>query len=138
MALPEGLKQCLVADLLGIEHYEHNLVVARATGAHFLVGRVGRDTAGVAHRRHPDAISHLPELALGAPEATESEHRHLEAVWIGAFERALAEEVHVGSGDWLGAAFKCAVGGWHLELFAGKQHGFRAVALRSVLLIWCS
>src|SRR5262245_64786376 len=96
MALPEGLEERLVADLLGIETHHHDFVMARATGAYLLIGRFGCDAAGVTHCGDPDAIAHLPELALGAPEATEAEHRCLQALRIGAFQGALIEEVRAG------------------------------------------
>src|SRR6516165_6273024 len=126
MAFPEGFEQRLVADFLGIEHHQYDFVVARAAGAYFLIGRVGCGAAGVAHRRDPNAIAHLPELALGTPEAAEPEHRRLEALWIGTFEGALVEEVCARRRDWLRAAFEGIVGGRYFEVLAGKEHGFEA------------
>ena len=109
--------------------------MAGAAGAHLLVGGVGRGTAGITDRRHPDAVAHLPELALGAPEAAQAEDCRLEPVGVGTFERTLVEEVRLGRRDRVGAALERAVGRRHLELLAGKEHGERPVALRRMLLI---
>src|SRR5215813_1271407 len=135
VALPEGFEQRLVADFLGFEHHQYDFVMARTAGAYFLIGWVWCDTPGVTDRRDPNAIAHLPELALGAPEAAEPEHRRLEPLRVGPFEGALVEEVCARRRDWLWAAFEGVVGGWYFEFLAGKQHSVQPVALRSVPLI---
>src|SRR5215471_17943239 len=135
VALPEGFEQRRVADFRGIEHHQYDFVMARTAGAYFLIGWIGCDAAGVTDRRDPNAIAHLPEHALGSPKAAEPEHRRLEALRIGTFEGALAEEVCARRGDRLRAAFEGVVGGRHFEFLAGKQHVVQAVVLQSELLI---
>src|SRR5262249_43016445 len=60
-----------------VEDDEDDLVMAGLGAADLLVARVRREAAGIADRRRVDA-GQLPELALGAPEAAEPEHRPLE------------------------------------------------------------
>src|SRR5258708_5597204 len=73
VAFPERLEQRVVGDLLRVEHHEHGLVVPGHPRADFAIGRVRRDA-----RRVPDGgrvnTRQLPELLLGAPETSETEH----------------------------------------------------------------
>src|SRR5690349_23646479 len=63
MALPERLQELLVAELLRIVDDEHDLIVPGLPGAHLLIGRIGREAAGVANCGDPDAGAEIPELA---------------------------------------------------------------------------
>jgi hypothetical protein len=118
VALPEGLEQRLVADLRRVEYDQHHLVVAGAARAYLLVGRVWRDARGIAHRRHPDPLAHLPELALGTPEAAQAEHRRLQALGVRPLQRPLVEEVGLGRGNGLAASLEGGVRRRHLGLLA--------------------
>jgi hypothetical protein len=72
VCLEEYLQQIGVADHRRVIDHEHHLGVPGAAAADFLVARIRRMAAGVADRRHPNAVA-FPELALGAPEAAEPE-----------------------------------------------------------------
>src|SRR5262249_10464351 len=78
VVLPEDAQQRLVAGGLRVEDDAHHLVVPREPTTHFTVGRVRRESSGIADRRGVDP-RRLPELALGAPEAAHAEQRELEA-----------------------------------------------------------
>src|SRR4051812_24333394 len=62
------------------------------TAAHLLIGRVRRRAAGIADRGRPHA-RRLPELALGAPETAEPEHRRFETPRVRAGERMAVDIV---------------------------------------------
>ena len=94
VALPERLQQRVVRHLLRIEHHEHDLVVAGHAGADFTVGRIRRVSGGVAHGRAVDTRQ-LPELALGAPEAPEPEHRLFEAGREAPSDRRAVDEMRI-------------------------------------------
>src|ERR1700733_3766402 len=75
VVLPKRLEQALVGNLFWIVDHEHDFVVAGAAGADFLVGRVRRQTAGIADRGDVDAVAELPETALRSPKTAQPEHR---------------------------------------------------------------
>src|SRR6185436_10167306 len=93
MALPERLEQALIGDLLGIVDHQHNLVVAGPAGAHLLVGRIWRGSTGIADGGGVNAIPQFPELAFGAPEAAQAEHRGFETLRIRPLDRTVKDEV---------------------------------------------
>ena len=103
VVLPERLEQLLVTHHLRIEHDQDHLGVSREAGAHLLVGGVGREAAGVAGGGAPHA-RHLPEHALGSPEASHPEDGRLEALREGRLEAVAVHEVPLGHRDPLRAA----------------------------------
>ena len=120
---PERLQQLLVGDLLRIEHDQHHFGVTGAARADLFIGRVGGVAAGIADGGRIDAVAEFPELALGAPETAEPEHRLLEACGIRRLQLAAVDEMGGGGRDRRGAArqrFGCArqCGG-----LAHEQHG---------------
>ena len=102
--------------------------MAGATAAGLLVRRVRREAAGVADGRRVDAVG-LPELALGAPEAAEPEHRGLETLRPRPDQRLAVDEVLLGNRHRLiGAAGQRLVGADHLLLLV-KDHDSRLRAV---------
>ncbi len=120
---PERLQQLLVGDLLRIEHDQHHFGMTGAARTDLFIGRIGRMSAGIADGGRMDAVAELPELALGAPETAQPEHRLLEAGGIGRLQLAAVDEMR-GGGRYRGGAarqrFGCARqrGG-----LAHEQHG---------------
>src|SRR4051812_40880926 len=92
VAFPEHLQQVFVADLLRIEHDEHDLRMIRRAAADLSIRRVlrvsGRVTDGC--RVHTRL---LPELLFGAPEATHAEDRNLRSFRKRRRDRMLADEM---------------------------------------------
>ncbi|MOA06358.1 hypothetical protein D3C78_1259890 [compost metagenome] len=78
VGLPEHLEQGFEAGLPRIVDHPHHFGVPGHAGADFLVGRVGREAAGVARGRHPHPRL-LPQAPLGAPEAAQAELHFLES-----------------------------------------------------------
>src|SRR3990172_6817749 len=76
VTLPEDLQQALIRETFGIEHHQHDLVVAREPGA---------DLPVVGIRSHPRGVTDgggmnsgkLPKRLLRAPETAHPEHRPL-------------------------------------------------------------
>src|SRR5690242_6526145 len=66
--------------------------------------------------------SQFPELALGAPEAAETEHRFFRAVRIRALERTVIQKMLGGGTDGVGAARQSLAGLWHGNLLEA-EHG---------------
>src|SRR5690242_4786987 len=66
--------------------------------------------------------SQFPELALGAPEAAETEHRFFRAVRIRALERTVIQKMLGGGSDGVGAARQSLAGLWHGNLLEA-EHG---------------
>src|SRR5450759_1329980 len=96
VALPERLEQRLVGNLFRVVDHQHHLIVAGASRADFLVGRTGRQSAGIADGGDLDArisrpFAKLPEFALGAPEAAKPEQRLLRALRIRPLQRAVID-----------------------------------------------
>src|SRR5262249_36898941 len=81
-----------------------DLVVAGASGADLLVGRVGGRPGRVADCGDVDAVAQLPELALSAPEAAEAEHGRLQPLRVRTLEGAPVDEMAGGGGGRLRAA----------------------------------
>jgi hypothetical protein len=121
VALPEDLQDPVVADALGIEDDQHDLVVARQARAHFLVGRIRRQPGRVADRGREDS-GRLPELALGAPEAAETEHRRLEPRWKRRRERMTVHEVLGRHRHALGPAGQRVLARRHHQLGSRPPH----------------
>jgi hypothetical protein len=69
-----------------------------------------------------NAVAQFPELALGAPEATQTENRGLGPFRIRGFQRSLIDEVLGGSGDRRLPSRQRVGGGWHLGLLAEHEH----------------
>jgi hypothetical protein len=88
----QKMQQVGIGDDLRVEHDQHDLGMAGQAGAGLLVGRIGREAAGIADRRNPDAFG-LPEQALRAPEAAQAEQRRLQPFRIGALQRTLRDMV---------------------------------------------
>src|SRR6185312_14714687 len=93
MIFPERLQQPLVRDFLWIVDHQHDLVVAGTAAANFLVGRIGREAASITDRGDIYGVAKLPELALRAPEAAKSEHRHRQPLRIWPFEPTAVDEM---------------------------------------------
>ncbi|MNN49131.1 hypothetical protein D3C81_1636400 [compost metagenome] len=93
MVLPERAQHGLQRDLRRVEHHPHHFGMAGEPGADFLVARVRRDAALVAHRCGHHARQ-LPELALGAPETPHANVQHLQPGEITA-QRLAIDEMHV-------------------------------------------
>ena len=65
------------ADHLGVIHHVHHFGVPGTSGAHFAVGGVGCEPAGIAHGRGVHAVE-LPQHLFGTPEASDTnEHAAL-------------------------------------------------------------
>ena len=79
VALPKNLEQLRVADFGRVVDDEHGLGVPGAAGARLVVGGVRGESTRIADGGRVDA-GRLPELALRAPKATETEHRCLIAI----------------------------------------------------------
>src|SRR5262245_17087688 len=94
VVLPEDAQHLLVAGLGRVEHDEDGLGVPGAPRADLLVGGVGRDATGVAHRGGVDAIG-LPELALRTPEAAHPEHGLLQPLGEGRMQRMAEHRVTI-------------------------------------------
>jgi hypothetical protein len=122
MVLPERLQETLVGDLRRVIHHEHHLVVAGLAAADLLIGRIGREAAGVSHRGRVDAVAQFPELTLGAPEAAHAEHRGLQALGPRSHERMTVDEMSGRSRDRRGAALERCRGGRHFGLLPGEEH----------------
>src|SRR5882762_10219311 len=102
MILPEHPQQCFVRGL----------------------GRVGRETGGVAHGRRI-GTGRFPEFAFGAPEAAHSEHRHFQSGWKRRLHAVAVDEMlgwHLEAGR--GPSRQRPAGGRHLGLLAQNlPHG---------------
>src|SRR5262245_53642261 len=123
VVLPEGLEELIVGDLLRVIDHLHDLVVAGAAGADLLVGRIGRQAAGIAHGGRVNALAQLPELALGAPEAAHAEDRGLEAVRVRPLERRMQNKMLARGRNRRWAAGQRLGGRWHFELLLETEHG---------------
>src|SRR5262249_16741940 len=123
VVLPEGLQQAFIGDLARIVDHHHHLIVAGAPGADLLVGRIGRVTGRIARRSDVDALTQLPEFALGAPEAAHAEHGFRIALRIGAFQRVAVDEVATRRRDRAVSARQGVGGVGYFELLAQAEHG---------------
>src|SRR5690606_9254067 len=90
--LPEQLEQFLVGNFLWVEYHQHGFRMAGQAGTDFFVGRVGRNSAGIAHGRRPDARL-LPETSFRAPETALGEHCLLQMCREGRLQRIAIDEV---------------------------------------------
>src|SRR5262249_45067372 len=129
VVFPERLQQRLVGNLLRIVDDQHHLVVAGAARADFLIGRIWRHAAGIADGGDINAVTQFPELALGAPEAAETEHRLLEALGIGPLERVVIDEMLVGGADRGSAARQRLARGRHGNFLEAEHAWFSCKAL---------
>ena len=109
--------------------------MSREAGAHLLVGGVGREAAGVADGGAPHA-RHLPEHALGSPEASHPEDGRLEALREGRLEAVAVHEVPLGHRDPLRAAAQGFVLLDHPGLVSAEQerHEISDLALGFILV----
>src|SRR5690348_214919 len=87
--------------------------------AHFLVGRIRREPAGITHGRGHDSRD-LPELAFRAPETAEPEHGLFEATHGRLLDVAAIHEVPARQRQWGIAARKGLALGRHGG-FLGKE-----------------
>src|SRR4030095_5527913 len=104
------------------------LVVAGTPRADLLVGRVWGHAAGIADSGDINTVTQFPELALGAPEAAQSEHRLLGAVRVRPLQRVMIDEMRFGGADGAGAARQCLAGLGHGGLPEAKHAGSPAIA----------
>ncbi len=108
-------------DHLRIKNHPHDFGVAGAARADFLIGRMGREPAGISDRRHPDARQ-LPKFALNAPKTAHREHGPLKAGRDRRVKRALEDKMRACGDDWLVAAGQGLGGGRQTAFFGAKQH----------------
>src|SRR5690606_6867695 len=93
-----------------------------ASGAHLLVGGVGRDATGIAHGGGPDA-GLLPERLLLTPEAAETEHRDAEALGSIGLDGVARHQVAVADREGPGvAAGQGRLGGGQFRLVESEAH----------------
>jgi hypothetical protein len=118
VVFPKRLEQPRVGNFLRVIDHEHDFVVPGAAGTHFFVGRVRGQATGITDRGDVDAVAELPEFPLGAPEATEAEHRHGEPGRVGAFERPAVDEMGPRGRDRRGASGERLLGRGHFQLLA--------------------
>ena len=112
---PEHLQQVFVFHFGLVIHHQHHFAVAGQAGADFFVGRVRREAAGVADHAADHAVA-LPELALGAPEATQAEDRETDVIQEGPQQRVAVDEVGFRQGHRGFAARQ--------SLFCSRKHVF--------------
>src|SRR5262249_4627070 len=105
-----------------VEHHQHHLIVAGLARADFLIGGIWREPARVADRGDVNPVAQLPELAFGAPEASQAENRGLKALRIWPLKRAAVDEMSRRREDRFLAARQCRGGAWHLKLFLEREH----------------
>ena len=120
--LEERLEQRLVAHLAGVVDHADHLGVTGATRAHLFVGGIGRKAAGVSHGRG-DHARDLPELALGAPETAQAEHRFLEPARGRLLDVRTVDEVSAGQRHRRIAAGQRLVLRGNRGLLAEEGHG---------------
>src|SRR5829696_2149818 len=122
VCLPEHCEQVPVGDLLGVEDDEHGLGVSGMTAANLLVGRVWGKASRVADCCRVDAID-LPELALDAPEAAETEDRGAHTLGDRRLKWRAEHGVSLGNGERrLLPPGKRLSGRDHLALVTTKEH----------------
>src|SRR3981189_569387 len=92
MALPERAQQLRVGDPLRVVHHQHRLGVPGRSRADLAVGRIPGVSARVSHRGRVHALE-LPELPLGAPEATHPEEGALMTLGKGRHQRRSQDAV---------------------------------------------
>src|SRR5262249_29069569 len=126
--LPEGRKELVIGDALGVEDAEDSLRRAGQAAAALLVGRIRRVTAGISHRCRVDARE-LPEDALGAPEAAEAEDGLFEPFGEGRLQRCAQHLVPARDRHPLLAAGQRVLGADHLGLSHQESHGSSVASL---------
>ena len=104
MTFPKRLQQLVIGDLPGIEHHQHRFGMTGTARTHLLVSGVCGVAASVAHSGGIDAIAKFPELALGAPETAEPEHRLVQALRIGRLQLTAIDEMADSGGNRRGPA----------------------------------
>ncbi len=123
MRFPEQGQQLAEGDFRGVvDHLDHFRVAGHA-GADFLIGRIGGSAAGIADGGDVNAISRLPELALGAPETAHAEDHALHALGVGRGQRAAIDEMGLGGGQFFRATRQGLGGGGNLQLLSYRKHG---------------
>ena len=95
VALPEHPQQGWVVDAPRIEHHQRHFRMPRATGAHFVIARIGRVASGVTHRRGVNP-GPLPKQALDTPETPHGKHRLLQVLGEGAAQGRIEHAVARG------------------------------------------
>src|SRR5262249_35163193 len=132
MTLPKGPEQLLVGNLFRVEHHQHDLVVASLARTNFLIGGIWREPARIADGGDVNPVAQVPELAFGAPKASQAENRGLGALRIWPLERAAVDEMARRRGDRFLAARQRRGGAWHLKFFLECEHPDLLVAGNSM------
>src|SRR5262249_39844530 len=101
--LEEQLEELLIGHLLRVIDDLDDLIVAGPAGARFLLGGIWRRAACIADGCD-DHARHLPEFALGAPEAAETEERYPGTLRERPLEGKAVDEMALGRRDGRGAA----------------------------------
>ena len=104
VAFEERFEKLLIGNFVWLEDDKHNFVVACISRANLFICGVGRKSSRVADGGNPDPATELPELALSAPETTQSEDGRLRPFWIRAFERPAENMVLQSRWDRVGAS----------------------------------
>ena len=121
MVLPEDPQQLVVGRDRRVEDGQHDLGVTGSARTDLLVGRIGRESAGVSDRGRPHPLR-LPELALRSPETTHADDDLAETCWPGRSEGVSEHGMGVGYLDRLVAAGEGILSRDELGLAASEQH----------------
>src|SRR5882762_3956677 len=119
MALPERAQQLGVGDPLRVVHHQHRLGVPGRSRADLAVGRI-LGVAATVHNRGGIHAVQLPELPLGAPEATHPEEGALVTLGEGRDQRGAQDDVPRRHPHRLEAAWERFFRGWHVQRAHGR------------------